>query len=76
MAKRFHTPYDTVIAERIRQARVAREVSQERAAALLGISCHQWQKYETGKNRVSAGQLWMIAKRLNVKVSWFFEEPT
>jgi transcriptional regulator with XRE-family HTH domain len=32
------------------------------------------QKYENGKNRVSAGVLYEISKALNVPVGYFFED--
>jgi len=39
----------------------------------LGVSYQQIQKYETGKNRVSAGRLFDICKALNVSLSSMFE---
>src|SRR5690606_1853689 len=37
------------------------------------ISYQQVQKYETGANRVSAGRLYEVAKKLDVDISYFFE---
>ena len=53
-------------------------LTQEQLAASLSISYQQVQKYETGANRVSAGRLYEIARRLNVEIGFFFEglEPT
>lgn len=39
---------------------------------MLGISCAQVQKYESGKNRVSCSRLYDIAKIFNVHTSYFF----
>ena len=53
-------------------------LTQEHLAKALDISYQQVQKYETGANRVSAGRLFEIAKRLEVDVAYFFEnlEPS
>ena len=53
-------------------------LTQEHLAKALDISYQQVQKYETGANRVSAGRLYEIAKRLEVDVAYFFEnlEPS
>ena len=48
-------------------------LTQEHLAQALDISYQQVQKYETGANRVSAGRLYEIAKRLEVDVAYFFE---
>jgi transcriptional regulator with XRE-family HTH domain len=39
----------------------------------MGLSYQQIQKYESGKNRISASMLYEFAGRLNVPVSRFFE---
>ena len=42
-------------------------------AGILNISHQQFQKYETGKNRISAGHFPAIARILAVPISYFFE---
>jgi transcriptional regulator with XRE-family HTH domain len=65
--------YDDHVAKRIRMARKARGLSQTEFGAPLGISFQQIQKYESGKNRVSAGRLFEMASLLEVDTSYFFE---
>ena len=51
-------------------------MSQELLSKHLGVSFQQIQKYESGKNRVSAARLFDICKVLNVSLSSMFErEP-
>jgi transcriptional regulator with XRE-family HTH domain len=53
------------------------KVSQEDLGAALGITFQQIQKYEKGKNRMSAAMMVQIAEVLKVDVQYFFEElPT
>jgi transcriptional regulator with XRE-family HTH domain len=52
-------------------------MSQAQLGSELGVTFQQIQKYETGKNRVSAARLFMICKALNVSLSSMFErDPT
>lgn len=69
---------DEHVGERIRERRTMMGLTQENLASALNISYQQVQKYETGANRVSAGRLYEIAKRLDVDMSYFFDglEPT
>ena len=64
---------DAYVGERIRERRAMLGLTQEHLASALSISYQQVQKYETGANRVSAGRLYEIAKKLDVGVSFFFE---
>jgi len=48
-------------------------IKQADLAKTLGVSYQQIQKYEIGKNRVSAGRLFDICKALNVSLSSMFE---
>jgi DNA-binding XRE family transcriptional regulator len=67
----------TVIGARMREQRFALSMSQERLGQELGVSFQQIQKYESGKNRVSAARLFVICKALNVSLSSMFEDdPT
>lgn len=56
----------------VRARRTELGLTQEDLAAALGLSYQQVQKYETGANRISAGRLYHIARRLDVEVSYFF----
>ena len=73
MDKRSPQDIDRHIGQRIVEARDLRGFSQSRLAEVLGISFQQVQKYERGKNRISAGRLWLVAKTLDIPVQWFFE---
>jgi transcriptional regulator with XRE-family HTH domain len=64
---------DAYVGERIRERRTAMGLTQDHLAGALEISYQQVQKYETGANRVSAGRLYEVAKKLDVDVSYFFE---
>jgi transcriptional regulator with XRE-family HTH domain len=53
------------------------KLSQNEFAQALGVSFQQVQKYEQGKNRMSAALIVRIAKVLKVDVQYFFDElPT
>ena len=74
MAGKRQHDIDLMIAQRIRMRRLVVGLSQEKLAEALGLTFQQVQKYEKGVNRVSAGRLWLIAQRLNVPVTYFYEE--
>jgi transcriptional regulator with XRE-family HTH domain len=60
------TNVDIEIGFRIRKVRQSKHLSQTKVALLLGITYQQLQKYELGKNKVSASRLSQIAQILNV----------
>jgi transcriptional regulator with XRE-family HTH domain len=64
---------DVHVGLRIRAARLAAGLSQERLGTALGVTFQQVQKYEKGANRVGAGRLSDVARALSVPVSYFFE---
>ena len=64
---------DVHVGLRIRAARLAAGLSQERLGHQLGVTFQQVQKYEKGSNRVGASRLSNAAKVLSVPVSFFFE---
>lgn len=66
-------PLDSFIGQRIRQARKACQLSQERAGEAIGVSFQQMQKYENGANRISAANLVTLAAALGYSPSWFLE---
>lgn len=61
---RAPSPVDEEIGRRLRLLRVDRGLSQTELGAVLEVSFQQIQKYEKGKNRVSAGRLVEIATKL------------
>jgi transcriptional regulator with XRE-family HTH domain len=64
---------DQHVGERIRARRAELGLTQEQLSQALQVSYQQVQKYETGANRISAGRIYEIARKLGVDVSYFFE---
>ena len=65
---------DVHVGLRIRAARLAAGLSQERFGHELGVSFQQVQKYEKGSNRVGASRLYDLSRVLDVPVSFFFDD--
>lgn len=65
---------DTLVGARVRLRRKDVGFSQTALGEKLGVSFQQIQKYETGKNRISAGSLYELSKALSVPVGYFFED--
>ncbi|WP_349958093.1 helix-turn-helix transcriptional regulator [Rhizobium sp. ZPR3] len=66
-------PVDRHVGRQIRLLRVQCNLSQGDLGKGIGISYQQMQKYETGKNRVSASMLYEIARFLQVSPARFFD---
>ncbi len=66
---------DVYVGAKIKSLRIAMGVTQQQLGGELGITFQQMQKYENGKNRVSAGKLWQIAVALGVTPGHFFPAP-
>ena len=64
---------DIHVGKRIRQRRLLINATQQQVSDQVGVKFQQMQKYETGKNRVSASRLWQISKVLDVPISFFFD---
>lgn len=71
---RTPTEIDFFVGQRIRDLRQEAGMKLHALSSLLNISHQQLQKYETGKNRVSAGMLWNIAAALGVRVADLFPD--
>lgn len=65
---------DAEVGERIRYARRASGVSQQELAQALGITFQQLQKYEIGRNRITAGKLKIVADYFDKDIGFFFDE--
>ncbi len=74
MKARSKSEIDEYIGARIREGRVALNLSQEQLAAALGVSFQQIQNYEKGANGVSAVRLFDICKILNVSLTSMFPQ--
>ncbi|MCM2563477.1 helix-turn-helix domain-containing protein [Lutimaribacter sp. EGI FJ00015] len=66
-------PVDIHVGKKLKQLRVLRGMTQTEVAQGLGISFQQVQKYELGRNRISASKLFEISQILNVAPSYFFD---
>lgn len=65
---------DQVVGAQVRLQRERLDLSQAAVARILGISPSQLQKYEAGKDRISASKLYALSKLLGVEISYFFNE--
>lgn len=61
------------LGQRIRQARDARGISQERLAIELGVSWSTVNRYERDKNQPSVNRLRLIAEVLEIPIAELLE---
>jgi transcriptional regulator with XRE-family HTH domain len=66
-------PIDLHVGQKLRFARMLAGVNQSELGAAIGISSQAVQKYEQGRNRISASRLFAIAGFLRCPVSFFFD---
>ena len=66
-------PADVHVGRQITTIRIHSDFSQQRLAEKIGITYQQLQKYESGRNRVSASMLYEIGTALGVPAGRFFE---
>lgn len=60
------------IGQRIRQARALRGLTQRELADIVGCTFQQIQKYENGKNRVASGLLFVMARKMEMNIKFFY----
>ena len=77
-AKRKRSPrsssdVDSFIGARMRECRRALDMSQSDLGEKLGVTFQLVQKYEKGRNRVSAARLFEICEVLDVSLASMFE---
>ena len=70
---RASSAVDQYIGARMREGRRALGMTQESLGELLGVTFQQIQKYEKGRNRVSAARLFVICEALDVSLASMFE---
>ncbi|WP_090268720.1 helix-turn-helix domain-containing protein [Thalassovita taeanensis] len=66
-------PVDVHVGKKLKNLRVLRGQTQTDVAKGLDISFQQVQKYELGRNRISASKLFELSNILNVAPSYFFD---
>ena len=67
---------EKLIARQLKFERKLRSLSMKDMSNFLGISYQQYQKYETGKNRISAGKLICLLLVFNKSLPKFFSRIT
>ena len=63
---------DAHVGRRLRMLRVQANFTQTKLAGKIGVTFQQVQKYEQGTNRLTASQLYDIAKALGTSVEAFY----
>lgn len=66
-------PVDVFVGQKLKSRRNLIGITQENLAEAAGITFQQVQKYEKGRNRLSASRLFQFARVLNVPIEYFFE---
>ncbi|KAF8818580.1 helix-turn-helix domain-containing protein [Rickettsia endosymbiont of Cardiosporidium cionae] len=64
---------DRLVSKRLRMRRIMLGLSQHEIGKALDVSIQQIQKYEKAVNRISSGKLHILARFLQVPVSYFFD---
>ncbi len=64
---------DQHVGRRLRWRREELALSQQELADRLGVTFQQIQKYENGRNRISAGRLFDMAQALETRIMYFYE---
>jgi transcriptional regulator with XRE-family HTH domain len=64
---------DDYVSSRIRERRVMLGLTQQQLGEMIGVTYQQVHKYERGKNRVTAGLLFEIARLLDAPITFFYE---
>lgn len=67
-------PIDLHVGRRMRLRRILMGFSQSALADAIGLTFQQVQKYERGANRISASVLYRSARKLEVPVTFFYDD--
>lgn len=66
------TDVDVRVGARLRERRIILGLTQDALASATGLTFQQIQKYEQGKNRISASRLLQFCNILKVEPNYFF----
>lgn len=66
-------PVDVFVGQKLKARRNLIGMTQEKLAEATGITFQQVQKYEKGRNRLSASRIFQFSRVLNIPVAYFFE---
>ena len=67
-------PVDVHVGARVRVRRTLLGMTQTDLGKAIGLTFQQVQKYENGKNRISASRLCDLCRVLDVSIEYFFED--
>ncbi len=67
-------PVDVHVGARVRLRRTLLGMNQTKLSEKLGLTFQQVQKYENGKNRISASRLYDLSRVFDVSIEHFFED--
>lgn len=76
MAKPAVTDLDRQIGKRLKKLRKQLDATTLELAEAIDSTQQQISRYENGENKISASQLYLLAKSMDVPISWFFLECT
>lgn len=69
-------PIDEIVGNNLRENRIRRGMSQDTLGKAVGVSFQQIQKYERGKDRISASRIVQMAGALEVELTELFAGVT
>jgi len=69
----FIEEIDRSIGNKIYSLRLAKGLSRQQLAELIGVTHQQLQKYEKGVNRIAVGRLVLIARALGKNINYFYD---
>ncbi|MCD8563307.1 MAG: helix-turn-helix domain-containing protein [Alphaproteobacteria bacterium] len=72
--KRRTNEIDKYIGNSLKTLRKQKGVSQDSLGEVLGVSLQQIQKYEQGKNRISAASLYKLSLYFEISLDVFFRQ--
>lgn len=64
---------DFAVSKRLKIKRLELGLTQKDLSKAIDVSIQQITKYESGTNRISSGNLYLLAKFLRVPVNYFFQ---
>ena len=68
------TDIDQLVGDNLKVLRAHSGVSLDLVADHLGVSCQQIQNYESGKHRINAERLFLLAAFFEVSMTDFFKD--
>lgn len=72
MAKPTANDIDRQIGQRLKKLRQQEGISAAMLAEAIGSTQQQISRYENAQNKISASQLYLLARSLSVPLAWFF----